>query len=361
MPFSSSELRSLNNAELASSSISLMGALLMIVVLTRQLQRPVDHTVSLLERWLLVIAVCDATNCVFGYLFVSGVLRAVAMSNDNDWVCQFQGFCLTFFPTLCNYATFWFSLHFWRKRLALVSRVASSVDNHMSFSVSAFRCQLFVTAAISLTVSVIPLTNTSFAKYELLASYCWIGYEYSAARQLLFYVHIYLISLCIAVFCGHSFAIYVQSDRAVAKLQAGTPGVASRNISGRARHFLRYPIGFLIIWAPGVFNRLWELDHGANHATVMWQTISAPSQGLVGAAAHHLHSNVHLTLTLTYTLIVAPVHHVRTCMPAVARSPLRPRIAGEFPHLCDTRKLCRRDWAALQIDVAQLLVHVVVR
>jgi hypothetical protein len=290
--FGDEEKALLSIVSAVSASLSLAGAVLLIcILLTRflhrraQMERQSDRSSSIILGWLLVIAVCDALYAFFGILLID-LLGAAGVEREHGWLCALQGVGMDMFPTACNYATFWLSLHTWRTWLHVVSPIASSEHSCIRWLLD-LRLQGVIMLSVSIFSGIVPLFDTSFARYEYSDTWCWIGGRYKAARQALFYGHIIAIFIVILGLYAHVLLVHARNTLRFEEpsLQGEDPSGArlakARRVMGMARHFLRYPVGFLIIWAPGIFNRLYETSHEPLYATTLLQAITAPSQGTV--------------------------------------------------------------------------------
>ena len=237
-------------------------------------------------RIIFYMSLYDLLNSLFT---VAGAAAAVTGFNwaQTGW-CDAQGVVVQYAYTCSN---------LWTAALAVVVR-RQLVDSAATVERPALHVAINGIAALSAAVpllgaweGVAPESLADFAQYGPAGPWCWIGERHGLARQLLFYVPLYLMELLV---CG-SYAVIVRSIlRGVRELKELEVMRASEIESRRelARSFVWYPIAFFLMWLPAIINRLHSLVFRRVHFTLtLAQATLTPAQGAVNCVIYVLTSN----------------------------------------------------------------------
>ena len=134
-------------------------------------------------------------------------------------------------------------------------------------------------------MALVPTCAPSFARYTLVGPWCWVGPSFSLARQMLFYIPLYVVYATITVIYLHIASVTLLVRRNV-KASAGS-GLVDRSLS--VKRFLAYPIGEGNAHHPNHAALFLELDTAYCHTpplVVPCLTRTPPRVRVIASALH---------------------------------------------------------------------------
>jgi len=233
-------------ASSVSSSLSIIGSIIVIVALL-VLWRRVPPGYLLYDRIVFLLALSDGINGIIN------ITHAVFLV-DKDIPGALCSVLATVKHTYELYAVFLETLFgfelAWHVRYTMKSKEGSLWYRwrYLVFSV------LFL---VSLGTAIVPDLGTSFADYEFLTAWCWIGPGYPLARQVLFYMILYI---CLII----NTSLYMYTIYTVATSHIKSH--AHTSINSTILKLALFPLVFVVSWMPCILNRIFQ---AFNHNSVV--------------------------------------------------------------------------------------------